>query len=116
MVYSQCVSILVSTVALFFITGYILEEETLESLESNTHRVLKSIENSGELINIQPIISTIEVKTLGSRSVIDTIIFDPWQNEDEVFKQLTSYKAIGWTKTNSGSSRTSPTMPEDLLH
>ncbi|NNC69755.1 MAG: HAMP domain-containing histidine kinase [Flavobacteriaceae bacterium] len=88
------IAMLLSIVALFFITRYIIKDETEEALNSEAYRIEKLIENHGELINVSPIINTEKVAELKDQSIKDTLIYDPAEEELEPYKELTTFKRI----------------------
>ncbi|NMH85882.1 sensor histidine kinase [Flavivirga algicola] len=87
-------AMLLSVVALYFITQYIIDDETQESLNSAAFRIEKLIEKDGSLINIHPIINTEKVTNLKSQNIKDTLLYDPAEEELEPYMELTKYREI----------------------
>ncbi|TGV04866.1 sensor histidine kinase [Flavivirga rizhaonensis] len=87
-------AMILSVIALYFITKYIIKDETEESLNSQAFRIEKLIEKEGVPINVHPIINTQEVKYIGTQRIKDTILYDPAEEELEPYMELITYKKI----------------------
>ncbi len=88
------IAMLLSVVALYFITVYIIKDETKESLNSAAFRIEKLIEKDGTLINVYPIINTEKVFALKVEKIKDTLLYDLAEEEIEPYTELTKYKEI----------------------
>ncbi len=87
-------AMLLSVVALFFLTQYTLKDETKESLNSAAFRIEKSIKKDELLINVHPIIHTEKVAGLKAQQIKDTLLYDPAEDELEPYMELTRYREV----------------------
>ena len=83
-----------SGVVLYFYTRYLLENEIEEELYSNKDRVEKLLFKHPDLKGIPPIIMAQKTNTVQRALLIDTLIYDPHQDEIELFRQLSGTKNI----------------------
>ncbi|QHI36157.1 putative sensor-like histidine kinase YedV [Kordia antarctica] len=83
-----------SSVALYFYTKYLLEDEVKEALYSTELRVESIIKNGATHYDLPPVIVVNEVAVLGRDVLKDTIIYDPSEDEMELFRELSTYKTI----------------------
>ncbi len=88
------IAVLLSIIALYLITQYIINEETEEALNSEAFRIEKLIEDTGELINVPPIVHSEQVDELKNLVIKDTLIYDPAEEELEPYKVFITYKEI----------------------
>lgn len=85
---------LLSTIALYFYTKYQLENELEEVLYSTEARIENALK-SGEIVSsLPPIIEVNEVEVLKNKILKDTLIYDPSQEEMEIFREFSNYKKI----------------------
>lgn len=83
-----------SCIALYFFTKHLLESEIEEELFSTEARVSSALKSNGATYNLPPII---EVKTVNferPQLLKDTLLYDPSQNEMELFRELSTYRKI----------------------
>ncbi|WP_303315163.1 HAMP domain-containing sensor histidine kinase [Flavivirga abyssicola] len=107
-------AMVLSVIVLYFVTKYIIEDETEEALNSQAFRIEKLIEKEGVLINVHPIINTQEVKYVGTQRIKDTILYDPAEEELEPYMELITYKKIN-ERTYKISVRTKVMELYDIL-
>lgn len=103
-----------SLVVLFLVTQYFIREETDDSLKSTLFRIEQLLENNQPIPAVHPIIDVQKTNFKGSANLKDTLIIDPLENEEEVFRQLSSYKSVNGT-TYKISVRTLLVESEDIL-
>lgn len=89
---------LLSTIALYFYTKKLLQKEAEEELYSTESRIENALRLKNVPFSLPPVMEISLVKNIQLESVKDTIIYDPSEDEMEVFRELTTYKSIN-TKT-----------------
>ena len=84
----------VSLIALYFMSQYFIREETDDGLKSTLYRIEKKLEAGDEINSFEPLIEIRE--TIGPEiyRLKDTLMVDPLENEEELFRQLSSTKNI----------------------
>lgn len=85
---------ILSSVAVFFYTKNLLQNEVEEVLHSTESRVTNALQNNSKTYSLPPIIEIYEVESLQNEIIKDTIIFDPSQDEMELFRELSTFKSI----------------------
>jgi len=108
------IAMILSIVVLFFVTRYIIHDETAEKLSSTVYRIEKLLEDNGNLVNVEPIIFTDRVEELKPEFIKDTLIYDPAEGELEIFKEFTKYKRINEVNYRI-SARTMVVESEDII-
>lgn len=83
-----------STIALYFYTKYQLDNELKEVLYSTEARVENALELGKSVGSLPPVLEVNEVKVLKDKILKDTVIYDPSQNEMELFREYSNYKKI----------------------
>jgi two-component system OmpR family sensor kinase len=83
-----------SSIALYFYTKHLLKNEVEEVLYSTEARVVDAIENKKTIYSLPPVTEVTIVKKLKKKVLKDTIIYDPSQNEMELFRELSTFKKI----------------------
>lgn len=86
--------IILSSTILYFYTRILLQKEIEESLYSTEARVVFALENSETQPSLPPITEIKKIEKLKSQVLKDTIIYDPSQDEMELFRELSTYKNI----------------------
>ena len=84
----------ISGVVLFFSIKILLKSEIEEELYSNKNRVELILESDPEHQGIPPVIEVEKVNRDQQRVLNDTLIYDPLQDEIELFRQLSQTKLI----------------------
>lgn len=92
--FTSATLMLIGTVILYFYTKQILNEEVEEELFSTEARIESILNLNNNAVNVPPAIEVKEVVRLRRELLKDTLIFDPSQNEIELFRELTIYKNI----------------------
>ncbi|MDW5290333.1 HAMP domain-containing sensor histidine kinase [Formosa sp. PL04] len=85
---------ILSTVALYFYTKNLLQSEVEEGLHTTESRVVDALEHSEGEFSLPPIIDVKIVDKLSHNVLKDTIIYDPSQDEMELFRELSTYRSI----------------------
>ena len=83
-----------SAVALFFYTQGLLKNEIEEELYSNKERVEKLLIEDQSIKGIPPIITVEQVEKPEGLTLKDTLIYDPLQDEIELFRELSETREI----------------------
>lgn len=83
-----------STIALYFYTKFQLENELEEVLYSTEARVENALKSGKTVGSLPPILEVSEVKILKDRILKDTVIYDPSQEEMELFREYSNYRKI----------------------
>ena len=86
--------LVVSAVALYLYTGSLLENEIEEELYSNKDRVEQLLIKDNNLKGIPPIMMVEKVRRSEKEIIKDTLLYDPLQDEIELFRQLSGTKTI----------------------
>ena len=84
----------VSCIAFYFYTTNLLQQEIEEELHSTEGRITDAIRDHKIVYSLSPITEVTIVDSLQPESIKDTILFDPSQNEMELFRELSTYKRI----------------------
>ncbi len=71
-----------------------MENEVEEELYSRSFRLEHYVEKSGELLELPPVFEVVETPELRSKILKDTLIYDPSQDEMELFHELSTFKKI----------------------
>ena len=83
-----------SCIALYFYTRDLLQSEIEEELHSTEGRITDAIKNHQTLYSLAPITEVTIVDSIKRETLKDTLLFDPSQNEMELFRELSTYKTI----------------------
>lgn len=83
-----------SSIALYFYVRSILEFEIEEDLYSTTARIESILEQGGDLYFLPPVVEVEITDKLLPEILKDTLIYDPSQDEIELFRELLTYKRI----------------------
>ena len=84
----------ISTFALFFYVRWLLKQEVEEELFSAEARIESALNAGKHPSSLAPIIEVLEVDEPEASFTKDTVIYDPSQNEMELFRELSTYKNI----------------------
>jgi len=85
---------ILSGIALYIYTRSLLQNEIEEELYSNKDRVERLLVQNPDLVGIPPIMMAEKTETVETNMLIDTLIYDPLQDEVELFRQLSGTKNI----------------------
>jgi signal transduction histidine kinase len=89
--------VVLSSIALYFYTKKLLQEEVEEVLYSTEARVVDALKKDSIVFALHPVSEIKKVEQLGQETLKDTIIYDPSQDEMEVFRELSTYREINGT-------------------
>ncbi|MGA8853417.1 MAG: HAMP domain-containing sensor histidine kinase [Christiangramia sp.] len=86
--------ILVSTPVLYFFISKLMEQEVEEELYSRSYRLEHYVSENSRLLELPPVFEVVKTKKLKPEVLKDTIIYDPSQDEMELFRELSTFKNI----------------------
>lgn len=86
--------LVVSIPALYYYVSKLMENEVEEELYSRSFRLEHYVENHGALLELPPVFEVVEIPKLRSEILKDTLIYDPSQDERELFHELSTFKKI----------------------
>lgn len=86
--------VLLSLMVLYVLTRYYIKAEAEEGLYSSTFRIEQLLKNNQQPVSLKPLYEVTKVKTLKPQILKDTLIYDEKQKEDEIFRELNTYKHI----------------------
>ena len=84
----------ISCIALYFYTQNLLQREIEEELYSTEGRITDAIKDHKTLFSLSPITEVTIVDLLAAETLKDTLLYDPSQEEMELFRELSTYKRI----------------------
>lgn len=85
---------ILSSIALYFYTKKLLQDQVEESLYSTEARVVDALKNDKVVYSLPPVTEIRKVNNIGKETLKDTIIYDPSQDEMEGFRELATYENI----------------------
>jgi len=85
---------ILSSIALYFYTRNLLQAQEEESLYSTEARVVNALKNDKIVLSFPPLTEIIKVNQIRPEILKDTIIYDPSQDEMEVFRELKTFEKI----------------------
>lgn len=83
-----------SSIALYFYTKHLLKSEVEEVLYSTEARVADALKKENIFYALPPVIEVRILENLKTDILKDTLIYDPSQNEMELFRELSTFKNI----------------------
>ena len=83
-----------SSVVLYFYVRALLLEEVDEELYSTSSRIESSLKDAENLPSLPPLIEVKRTSDLLPDVIRDTLMFDPFQEEEEIFRELSVFKEI----------------------
>lgn len=86
--------IVLSSIIVYFYTRNLLQNEVEEGLYSTEARLVFALENNEIQFSLPPVTEIKKIAVLKSQVLKDTIIFDPSQDEMELFRELSTFKNI----------------------
>jgi signal transduction histidine kinase len=86
--------VVLSSIALYFYTKNLLQQEVEEVLYSTEARVEGALQKDGIVFSLPPVTEIKKISKLQPEILKDTLIFDPSQNEMETFRELSTFKLI----------------------
>ena len=91
---TSTVLMLAGTVALYFYTKNLLQGEAEEELYSTEARIETALDSGTKLPSLPPVMEVVIKSSMGPKILKDTLIYDPSQDEMELFRELSTYKEI----------------------
>lgn len=86
--------ILFSTPVLYFFISKLMEQEVEEELYSRSYRLEHYATENGQLIELPPVFEIVKTPRLRPEILKDTLIYDPSQDETELFRELSTFRTI----------------------
>ncbi|AFL82622.1 signal transduction histidine kinase [Aequorivita sublithincola DSM 14238] len=83
-----------SSIALYFYTKSLLQDQVEESLYSTEARVINALKKGKPVLSFPPITEIKQASLIRPKILKDTVIYDPSQDEMEAFRELSSWKEI----------------------
>lgn len=107
---------LTASALLYFILAAIINEEVNEKLSVNIERIRQEIEKGKLPHQLYPIIEVKELKNPGINALVvkDTLLYDPVENENELFREISTIEIIN-NKKYSIIVRSSLIEAHDIL-
>lgn len=91
---SSAVVLVIGLLAFYFLINAIASQEIIEGLHASEARIVHELGQHKEVSGLYPLIEVEETHKTGNEFVQDTTIFDPIEGEDEVFKELNTFREI----------------------
>ncbi|AVR45074.1 sensor histidine kinase [Christiangramia fulva] len=85
---------IISIPALYFYVSKLMETEVEEELYSRSFRLEHYVKKNNELLELPPVFQVVEIPELRQEIIKDTLIYDPSQDEMELFHELSTFKKI----------------------
>ena len=91
---SSAVVLLAGLAIFYFLVNRIASREILEGLHASETRIVHELQKRETVPRLYPLIEVQKAQETGPSYVKDTTIFDPVENENEVFKELNTFRNI----------------------
>ncbi len=91
---SSAIVLIIGLLAFYFLINHVASRETLEGLHASEARIVHELKQHKPAFSLYPLIEVKETSNTGPEFVKDTTIFDPIEGEDEVFKELNTFRKI----------------------
>lgn len=88
------VLVVLSSIVLYSYTKDLLQGQVEESLYSTEARVVNALKNDKVIFSLPPVTEIKIAKNARPKTIKDTIIYDPSQDEMEEFRELSTYEEI----------------------
>ena len=86
--------IILSLPILYFFISRLMEKEVEEELFSRSFRLEHYVTENKQLLELPPVFEVVRTKQLAPVQLKDTLIYDPSQDEMEVFRELNTFREI----------------------
>ncbi len=86
--------IILSLPILYFFISRLMEKEVEEELFSRSFRLEHYVTENKQLLELPPVFEVVRTKQLAPVQLKDTLIYDPSQDEMEMFRELNTFKEI----------------------
>ena len=90
--------VILSAPVLYFYISRLMEQEVEEELYSRSFRLEHYVTVNKQLLELPPVFEVVRTKQLQPVQLKDTLIYDPSQDEMELFRELNTFKEINGTK------------------
>jgi signal transduction histidine kinase len=91
---SSAVVLLAGLAIFYFLINRIASQEILEGLYASETRIVHELGKNETVPHLYPLIEVKATRENGPAYIKDTTIFDPMEKEDEVFKELNTFRNI----------------------
>jgi signal transduction histidine kinase len=91
---SSAAVLVVGLVVFYFLINNIASREIIEGLHASEARIVHELGQHKAVSGLYPLIEVERTQRTGSEFVKDTTIFDPIEGEDEVFKELNTFREV----------------------
>ena len=91
---SSAVVLLAGLAIFYFLINRIASQEILEGLHASETRIVHELGKNETVPHLYPLIEVERTVKTGPSYIKDTTIFDPVENENEVFKELNTFRNI----------------------
>ncbi|GMT44407.1 MAG: two-component sensor histidine kinase [bacterium] len=91
---SSAVVLVIGLLAFYFLINRIASREIIEGLHASKARIVHELGQHKTVLRLYPLIEVEETQKTGSEFMKDTTIFDPIEGENEVFKELNTFREI----------------------
>jgi len=91
---SSAVVLVIGLLAFYFLINHIASLEIIEGLHASEARIVHELGQNKTVLRLYPLIETEETQKTGPEFVKDTVIFDPIEGENEVFKELNTFRKV----------------------
>ncbi len=91
---SSAVVLLIGLAAFYFLINDIASQEIIEGLHASEVRIVHELGKHKQVSGLYPLIEVEKTHRKGAEFIKDTIIFDPIEGEEEVFKELNTYREV----------------------
>jgi len=89
--------LVIGLLAFYFLINHIASLEIIEGLHASEARIVRELGQNKTVLHLYPLIEVEKTRKPGPEFVKDTTIFDPIEGEDEVFKELNTFRTINGT-------------------
>ncbi len=91
---SSAVVLIIGLLAFYFLINHIASLEIIEGLHASEARIVHELGQHETVLRLYPLIEVEETQKTGHEFVKDTVIFDPIEGENEVFKELNTFRSV----------------------
>ncbi|VAW28803.1 hypothetical protein MNBD_BACTEROID07-947 [hydrothermal vent metagenome] len=91
---SSAVVLVIGLLAFYFLINHIASLEIIEGLHASEARIVHELGQHKTVLRLYPLIEVEETQKTGHEFIKDTTIFDPIEGENEVFKELNTFRKV----------------------
>ena len=86
--------VILSAPVLYFYISRLMEQEVEEELYSRSFRLEHYVTVNKQLLELPPVFEVVRIKQLATVQLKDTLIYDPSQDEMELFRELNTLRKL----------------------